>query len=240
MGKHLGQYHLPLGLATRLMQPKWNHSMGQSGLSHPIISPYETWLKISSTTFKAIVPKSADLFYEKSSSKTVRLFETFAKYFIEWNWDLLAETVGGLVRVDRHVEDFLWNGKKAGGNAGHRGLAQLRRCTALLFLLLFHNRRRHFFLPTLLPRFAGVLESRAGFIDHRRCGFLLSLFLRVDLFSLVFRFRLAESSSLLSHLGFEFCQIRIQSSDVFVDKLVSLNGNGNLWKNEMRHFTKWF
>ena len=39
MGRHLGQYHLPLGLWLRSMHPKWNHSMGQSWLSHPIISP---------------------------------------------------------------------------------------------------------------------------------------------------------------------------------------------------------
>ena len=36
---HLGQYHFPLGFVVRFMQPKWNHSMGQSALSHPIISP---------------------------------------------------------------------------------------------------------------------------------------------------------------------------------------------------------
>ena len=39
---HFGQYHFPLGFATRFMQPKWNHSIGQSGLSQPIISPYDT------------------------------------------------------------------------------------------------------------------------------------------------------------------------------------------------------
>ena len=39
MGRHLGQYHFPLGLWLRSMHPKWNHSMGQSWLSHPIISP---------------------------------------------------------------------------------------------------------------------------------------------------------------------------------------------------------
>ena len=38
-GAHLGQYHLPLGLVVRSMHPKWNHSMGQSWLSQPIISP---------------------------------------------------------------------------------------------------------------------------------------------------------------------------------------------------------
>ena len=39
---HLGQYHFPFGFVVRFMQPKWNHSMGQSALSHPIISPYDT------------------------------------------------------------------------------------------------------------------------------------------------------------------------------------------------------
>ena len=39
IGRHLGQYHLPLGLVCSPMQGKWNHSMGQSWLSHPIISP---------------------------------------------------------------------------------------------------------------------------------------------------------------------------------------------------------
>ena len=42
MGRHLGQYHLPLGLWLRSMHPKWNHSIGQSWLSQPIISPYDT------------------------------------------------------------------------------------------------------------------------------------------------------------------------------------------------------
>lgn len=36
---HLGQYHLPLGLWWRPTQEKWNHSMGHSSLSQPIISP---------------------------------------------------------------------------------------------------------------------------------------------------------------------------------------------------------
>ena len=34
MGRHLGQYHFPFGLWLRSMQPKWNHSIGQSWLSH--------------------------------------------------------------------------------------------------------------------------------------------------------------------------------------------------------------
>lgn len=36
---HLAQYHLPLGFEVSPTQPKWNHSIGQSRLSHPIISP---------------------------------------------------------------------------------------------------------------------------------------------------------------------------------------------------------
>lgn len=36
---HLMQYHLPLGFEVSPTQPKWNHSIGQSRLSHPIISP---------------------------------------------------------------------------------------------------------------------------------------------------------------------------------------------------------
>lgn len=41
--EHLGQNHLPLGLVVRPTHAKWNHSMGQSSLSQPIISPYDTW-----------------------------------------------------------------------------------------------------------------------------------------------------------------------------------------------------
>lgn len=37
--EHLGQNHFPFGLLVRPTQVKWNHSMGQSGLSQPIISP---------------------------------------------------------------------------------------------------------------------------------------------------------------------------------------------------------
>ena len=37
--RHFGQYHFPLGLAVRPIQPKWNHSMGHKSLSQPIISP---------------------------------------------------------------------------------------------------------------------------------------------------------------------------------------------------------
>ena len=41
-GTHFGQYHLPFGFVVNCMQPKWNHSIGQSVLSQPIISPYDT------------------------------------------------------------------------------------------------------------------------------------------------------------------------------------------------------
>lgn len=37
--EHRGQYHLPLGLVVRPTHAKWNHSMEQSVLSQPIISP---------------------------------------------------------------------------------------------------------------------------------------------------------------------------------------------------------
>lgn len=41
---HFGQYHLPLGFVVSPTHWKWNHSIGHSSLSHPIISPNETWL----------------------------------------------------------------------------------------------------------------------------------------------------------------------------------------------------
>ena len=45
-GIHFGQYHLPFGFVVNCIQPKWNHSIGQSVLSQPIISPYDTcWHK---------------------------------------------------------------------------------------------------------------------------------------------------------------------------------------------------
>uniref|UniRef100_A0A8D9AWK5 Uncharacterized protein n=2 Tax=Cacopsylla melanoneura TaxID=428564 RepID=A0A8D9AWK5_9HEMI len=39
---HFGQYHFPFGLVVSETHAKWNHSIGQSGLSQPIISPYDT------------------------------------------------------------------------------------------------------------------------------------------------------------------------------------------------------
>lgn len=40
---HFGQNQRPFGLDERPTHEKWNHSMVQSLLSHPIISPYDTW-----------------------------------------------------------------------------------------------------------------------------------------------------------------------------------------------------
>ena len=40
--RHFGQYHLPFGFVVSPTQLKWNHSITQASLSHPIISPYET------------------------------------------------------------------------------------------------------------------------------------------------------------------------------------------------------
>lgn len=43
---HLGQYHLPAGVALMFRHPQWYHSMGQSWLSQAIIWPYDTLLQM--------------------------------------------------------------------------------------------------------------------------------------------------------------------------------------------------
>ena len=37
-----GQNHFPRGLDVSPTHEKWNHSIGQSGLSQPTMSPYDT------------------------------------------------------------------------------------------------------------------------------------------------------------------------------------------------------
>ena len=48
---HLGQCHFPLGLAVRFKQRKWNHSVGQSPLSHLIILPCSPPLQVHHSRF---------------------------------------------------------------------------------------------------------------------------------------------------------------------------------------------
>ena len=40
--RHSGQYQRPFGFVVSPTQLKWYHSIGQSSLSQPIISPYDT------------------------------------------------------------------------------------------------------------------------------------------------------------------------------------------------------
>ena len=44
-GLHVWQCHLPLGLAARFTQRKWNHWIGQSAASHLIIHPLSPLLQ---------------------------------------------------------------------------------------------------------------------------------------------------------------------------------------------------
>lgn len=95
--EHFGQNHLPFGFVVSPTQAKWNHSMGHSSLSHPIISPYDTWWHrqyvgslgstgMSSTSLGCGVSPPADsdsvVFYIIGAKSEIRLVHILKEDFV--------------------------------------------------------------------------------------------------------------------------------------------------------------
>ena len=86
--KQMGQYHLPLGFVAIVnpTQPKWNHSISQSVLSQPIISPYETCLHRQYVGSFGSTGMSKTTSLDGANVKELALISTFSSLIIYNIW----------------------------------------------------------------------------------------------------------------------------------------------------------